>query len=56
MPTRSSAWLQKSLSDHAQEDARSAESFYSSMKNERILKKIYKTRKLALADITDYIE
>ncbi|MFO1502909.1 MAG: IS3 family transposase [Steroidobacteraceae bacterium] len=33
-----------------------AESFFSSLKKERIKKKIYKTRKLALADITDYID
>ena len=33
-----------------------AESFFSSLKKERIRKKIYKTRKDALADITDYIE
>jgi putative transposase len=32
------------------------ESFFSSLKKERIKKKIYKTRKMALADITDYIE
>ena len=31
-------------------------SFFSSLKKERIKKKIYKTRKIALADITDYIE
>jgi hypothetical protein len=33
-----------------------AESFFSSLKKERIKKKIYKTRKDALADITDYIK
>ena len=33
-----------------------AESFFSSLKKERIKKKIYKTRTLALADIADYIE
>jgi putative transposase len=33
-----------------------AESFFSSLKKERIKKKIYKTRKSALADITNYID
>ncbi|HGE8341430.1 MULTISPECIES: IS3 family transposase [Serratia] len=33
-----------------------AESFFSSLKKERIRKKIYKTRDLARADIFDYIE
>ncbi|MFN4623963.1 MULTISPECIES: IS3 family transposase [Klebsiella] len=33
-----------------------AESFFSSLKNERIRKRIYKTRDLARADIFDYIE
>lgn len=33
-----------------------AESFFSSLKKERIKKRIYKTRELALADVTDYIE
>nr|WP_218132992.1 IS3 family transposase [Enterobacter cloacae] len=33
-----------------------AESFFSSLKKERIRKRIYKTRELALADIFDYIE
>lgn len=33
-----------------------AESFFSSLKKERIKKRIYKTRELALADIFDYIE
>ncbi|HGU5571496.1 IS3 family transposase [Escherichia coli] len=33
-----------------------AESFFSSMKKERIRKRIYKTRDLARADIFDYIE
>jgi putative transposase len=33
-----------------------AESFFSSLKKERIKKKIYKNRRLALEDITDYIE
>ena len=32
------------------------ESFFSSLKKERIKKKIYKTRKLARDDIGDYIE
>jgi putative transposase len=33
-----------------------AESFFSSLKKERIKKRIYKTRDLAKADIFDYIE
>ena len=33
-----------------------AESFSNSLKNERIRKRIYKTRELARADIFDYIE
>lgn len=33
-----------------------AESFFSSLKKERIRKRIYKTRALARADIFDYIE
>lgn len=33
-----------------------AESFFNSLKNERIRKRIYKTRKLARADIFGYIE
>lgn len=33
-----------------------AESFFSSLKKERIRKGIYKTRDLARADIFDYIE
>ncbi|HHA1754032.1 TPA: IS3 family transposase [Enterobacter kobei] len=33
-----------------------AESFFSSLKKERIIKRIYKTRDLARADIFDYIE
>jgi putative transposase len=33
-----------------------AESFFSSLKKERIKKQIYKNRALALADVTDYIE
>lgn len=33
-----------------------AESFFSSLKKERIRKRIYKTRNLARADIFDYIE
>ena len=32
------------------------ESFFSSLKKERIKKRIYKTRDLAKADIHDYIE
>ena len=33
-----------------------AESFFSSLKKERIRKKIYRTRALAGADIFDYVE
>lgn len=33
-----------------------AESFFSSLKKERIRKRIYKTRNMARADIFDYIE
>jgi len=33
-----------------------AESFFSSLKKERIKKQIYKNRQLALADVADYIE
>ncbi len=33
-----------------------AESFFSSLKKERIKKHIYKTRTLATEDISDYIE
>lgn len=33
-----------------------AESFFSSLKKERIKKRIYKTRDLARADVFDYIE
>ena len=33
-----------------------AESFFSSLKKERIKKRIYKNRDLANADISDYIE
>jgi len=32
-----------------------AESFFSSLKKERIKKHLYKTRELALNDVTDYI-
>ena len=32
------------------------ESFFSSLKKERIKKRIYKTRELARADVFDYIE
>jgi putative transposase len=32
------------------------ESFFSSLKKERIKKKIYETRDLAIADIADYID
>lgn len=33
-----------------------AESFFSSLKKERIKKRIYKDRDLATADVSDYIE
>ena len=33
-----------------------AESFFSSLKKERIKKRIYKTRDLAKADISEYID
>ncbi len=33
-----------------------AESFFGSLKKERIKKQIYKTRELAIADVTDYID
>ena len=33
-----------------------AKSFFSSLKKERIRKRIYKTRELARADVFDYIE
>ena len=33
-----------------------AESFFSSLKKERIKKHIYKNRQLALTDVSDYIE
>jgi putative transposase len=33
-----------------------AESFFSSLKKERIKKPIYKNRELAIADVADYIE
>ena len=33
-----------------------AESFFSSLKKERIKKRIYKTREMAHAEIYDYIE
>lgn len=32
------------------------ESFFSSLKKERVKKRIYKTRELARADVFDYIE
>ena len=38
------------------QDTAVAESFFSSLKKERIRKRIYKTRDLARADIFDYIE
>jgi putative transposase len=37
-------------------DNAAAESFFSSLKKERIKKHIYKSRELAIADISDYIE
>lgn len=37
-------------------DNAAAESFFSSLKKERIRKRIYKTRDLDRADIVDYIE
>jgi putative transposase len=37
-------------------DNAGAESFFSSLKKERIRKRVYKTRNLARADIFDYIE
>ena len=36
-------------------DSAVAESFFSSLKNERIHKRVYKTRNLARADVFDYI-
>jgi putative transposase len=33
-----------------------AESFFSSLKKERIRKRVYKTRDLARSDVFDYIE
>ena len=33
-----------------------AESFFSSLKKERIKKQIYKSRELAIADVADYID
>ena len=33
-----------------------AESFFSSLKKERIKKQIYKNRELAIADVADYID
>jgi putative transposase len=33
-----------------------AESFFSSLKKERIRKRVYKTRDMARADVFDYIE
>ena len=33
-----------------------AESFFGSLKKERVKKHIYKTRELALTDVADYIE
>ena len=33
-----------------------AESFFASLKKERIKKRIYKNRELAIADLSDYID
>ncbi len=38
------------------QDSAVAESFFSSLKKERIRKRLYKTRALARSDIFDYIE
>jgi putative transposase len=49
--------LEPSMSRHSNcWDNAVAESFFSSLKKERIRKRIYKTRDLATADISDYIE
>ena len=37
------------------DDVPVAESFFSSLKKERIKKQIYKNRDLALADVADYV-
>lgn len=52
-----SHWLQPSMSRRGNcWDNAVAESFFSSLKKERIQKRIYKTRDLARADVFDYIE
>jgi putative transposase len=49
--------LKPSMSRRANcRDDAAAESFFSSLKKERIRKRIYKTRDLVRADIFDYIE
>ena len=50
-----SAWPSMSRRGNCWDNA-VAESFFSSLKKERIRKSIYKTRDLARADIFDYIE
>jgi putative transposase len=61
----SDAWRRFCRSNHLQPsmsrkgncwDNAVAESFFSSLKKERIKKQIYKNRALALADVTDYID
>lgn len=61
----SDAWLRFCHSNHLEPsmsrkgncwDNAVAESFFSSLKKERIKKHIYKSRELALADVSDYIE
>ncbi len=37
-------------------DNADAKSFFSSLKKERVKKQIYRNRKLAIADLSDYIE
>lgn len=50
MSRRGNCWESEHCSDAV------AESFFSSLKKERIRKRIYKKRDLARADIFDYIE
>jgi putative transposase len=61
----SDAWRRFCLSNHLEPsmsrkgncwDNAVAESFFSSLKKERIKKRIYKDRAVALADVADYIE
>lgn len=61
----SDAWLRFCRSNHLEPsmsrkgncwDNAVAESFFSSLKKERIKKHIYKSRELAIADVSDYIE